>query len=48
MKIQEFLDGKDYVILDNFLSDELVNKVYKQLTASDFPYYFSEKTLGSF
>ena len=46
MKIQEFLDGKDYVILDNFLSDELVNKVYKQLTASDFPYYFSEKTLA--
>ena len=45
MKIVSLLDGKEINIIDNFLSSDLANKVYEQLSARNFPYYFSEKTL---
>ena len=46
MKIESLLDGKEYRVIDNFLSSDLADKVYKQLSARNFPYYFSEKTLN--
>jgi hypothetical protein len=45
MKIESLLDGKEYKVIDNFLSSDLADKVLEQLSARNFPYYFSEKTL---
>ena len=46
MKIESLLDDKEYKVIDNFLSSDLADKVYEQLSARNFPYYFSEKTLN--
>jgi len=46
MKIESLLDGKEINIIDNFLSSNLADKVYEQLSVKSFPWYFDEGTLN--
>lgn len=46
MKIESLLKGKEINIIDNFLSNDLADLVYEQLSLKNFPWYFDEGTLN--